>query len=111
MRHQNETVAIRDVQMRLTARFPDLEVEVVEAAVRVAYTDLQGPIRDYVPVLVEHAARDRLQAITHTTSDEDDHSPVGTHFTPEGLMTAGLRAPVGDRPPGRLRVPHPRTSA
>jgi hypothetical protein len=55
-----ELRALAGVQARLEARFPDLDVEVVEAAVRVAHSELTGHVRDFVPVLVEHAARDRL---------------------------------------------------
>ena len=64
MDHQGEAAALGDVQERLADLFPQLEIEVVEAAVRLAYADLTGPIRDYVPVLVEHAARERLRALT-----------------------------------------------
>jgi hypothetical protein len=48
------------VQERLSGRFPDIDPQVVEAAVRVAHSQLTGPIRDFVPVLVEHIARDQL---------------------------------------------------
>ena len=49
---QNEAAALGEVQERLADPFPRLGVEVVEAAVRPAYSQLRGPIRDYVPVLV-----------------------------------------------------------
>ncbi|GAA2502299.1 hypothetical protein GCM10009858_45520 [Terrabacter carboxydivorans] len=52
--------ALREVQTRLQTRFPDLDPEVVEAAVRLAHSEMTGRVRDFVPVLVEHAARDRL---------------------------------------------------
>ncbi|WP_457256774.1 three-helix bundle dimerization domain-containing protein [Pedococcus sp. P5_B7] len=56
----DEVAALGEVQERLSDRFPDLDPQVVEAAVRVAHSQLTGPIRDFVPVLVEHIARDRL---------------------------------------------------
>ena len=56
----DEVAALDEVRERLSERFPDLEPDVVEAAVRVAHSQLTGPIRDFVPVLVEHIARDRL---------------------------------------------------
>lgn len=56
----DEASALDEVQERLSGRFPQLEPDVVEAAVRVAHAQLTGPIRDFVPVLVEHIARDRL---------------------------------------------------
>ena len=49
-----------NVQARLQERFPELDSEVVEAAVRLSHSELTGHVRDFVPVLVEHAARDRL---------------------------------------------------
>ena len=58
-----------EVVERLSERFPDVSREVVEAAVRVEHEGLDGPVRDYVPVLVEHAARDRLAAFA------DDSKP------------------------------------
>ena len=59
-----EVRALQDVRDRLIARFPHVGREVVEAAVQVARAGIEGPIRQYVPVLVEHAARERLVAIT-----------------------------------------------
>ena len=43
-------------------RFPDLDDGVVEAAVRVAHSELTGRVRDFVPVLVERVARERLSS-------------------------------------------------
>ena len=55
-----ERRALAEVQARLEQRFPHLHPDVVAAAVAVAHSNLDGPVRDFVPVLVEHAARDRL---------------------------------------------------
>ncbi len=55
-----ERRALAEVQARLEQRFPHLHPDVVAAAVTVAHQSLDGPVRDFVPVLVEHAARDRL---------------------------------------------------
>jgi hypothetical protein len=55
-----ERKALAEVQVRLEKRFPDLHPDVVAAAVSLAHSELDGPVRDFVPVLVEHAARDRL---------------------------------------------------
>ncbi len=51
-----------EVQERLEARFPDLDPTLVEAAIQVAAAGITGPVRDYVPLLVERAARERLNA-------------------------------------------------
>ncbi|NUR07872.1 MAG: hypothetical protein HOQ45_12800 [Nocardioidaceae bacterium] len=63
MDREKEAAEVAAVQGRLVERFPQLGPEVVEAAVRLAHSELTGDIRDFVPVLVEHAARDRLSAI------------------------------------------------
>lgn len=55
-----ERKALAEVQVRLQKRFPDLHPDVVAAAVSSAHSELDGPLRDFVPVLVERAARDRL---------------------------------------------------
>ena len=48
---------------RLAGRFPQLEREDIATVVHEAHHQLDGnPIRDFVPVLVEHEARERLQA-------------------------------------------------
>ncbi len=61
----HEVREIEEVRTRLSERFPELDAEVIEAAVRLAHSELTGGIRDYVPVLVEHNARDRLAAIAN----------------------------------------------
>jgi hypothetical protein len=48
---------------------------VVEAAVRLAHSELTGPVRDFVPVLVEHAARDRLAFAVRDDIDGVDPTP------------------------------------
>jgi hypothetical protein len=51
------------VQARLALRFPEFDVDVIAAAVRLAHSELTGGMRDFVPALVEHNARCRLAAI------------------------------------------------
>lgn len=67
-----EAHEIEEVQVRLAERFPQLDREVVEAAVRLAHSELTGGIRDFVPVLVEHNARDRLAAIAERDHETED---------------------------------------
>lgn len=57
----HEARAIAEVQERLEARFPDADPTVVEAAIRIAQSEITGPVRDFVPLLVERAARERLK--------------------------------------------------
>lgn len=60
MDDRHEAEALRAVQQRLSDEFPHLGEEMVEAAIRTAHSQLGGPIRDFVPVLVERIARERL---------------------------------------------------
>lgn len=64
-RRTTEAQEVADVQARLTRRFPDAGRDVVAAAVRTAHSEMTGPVRDYVPVLVEHAVRKRLAKLGH----------------------------------------------
>jgi hypothetical protein len=60
-RAQDESDAIRHIVGRLSRQFPELPAEDVERAVYRKYESFtDSPIRDFVPVLVERAARRRL---------------------------------------------------
>jgi len=61
----HEARSLLGVQTRLLGRFPRLGSAVVNQAVEAAYRTMNGPIRDFVPLLVEHDARDILQDIAH----------------------------------------------
>lgn len=56
----HEAKAIQEVQKRLRARFPHLDGQKIDAAVTDAYASMTGPIRDFVPVLVERSALEQL---------------------------------------------------
>lgn len=61
MTNEPEVRALMAVIDRLAARFPDRERSVIEDVVAEEHELLDdGPIRDYVPVLVERAAKLRL---------------------------------------------------
>ncbi|MDQ1679980.1 MAG: hypothetical protein QOI42_839 [Frankiaceae bacterium] len=64
MANPTEARALREVRERLVQRFPELGPEVVEAAVHTARAAITGPVMQYIPILVEHAARQRLVDIT-----------------------------------------------
>jgi hypothetical protein len=76
---RSEKAALTEVQGRLSQRFPQLSEEVVEAAVRLAHAELTGPIREFVPVLVEHIARERLRALASDTYADTSRvlAPIG----------------------------------
>lgn len=57
-----EVHALRELVGRLAARFPDVPLNTVRQIVNASWDEFTGaPIRDFVPVLVERAARDRLR--------------------------------------------------
>ena len=88
-----------EVQERLERRFPELDATVVEAAVRLAESEITGPVRDFVPLLVERAARARLEraragghtdeAGHDTAPDQPAPQPAGTHPRPPAGTPAG----------------------
>lgn len=58
----HEQRAMTEVVERLTGRFPDQPTERIRAVVDAAYLRFEGsPIRNYVPVFVERAAKDALR--------------------------------------------------
>ena len=59
----DEGQAVEQVTVRLAARFPNLSTTLVRSTVSDEHAKLTGPVRDYVPVLVERAARLRLGMI------------------------------------------------
>jgi hypothetical protein len=77
MERQAETQALEDVPSRLVASFPDLGAAAVAAAVSLACAELTGPVRDYVPVLVERLARERLARLRGQLADSKARGAVG----------------------------------
>ncbi|MFB9308775.1 hypothetical protein BJY17_001759 [Agromyces hippuratus] len=62
MDHTEEARAVGEVIDRLVGRFPDLPRDHIAAVVEAAHLELEGnPVRDFVPVLVEHTAKKRLK--------------------------------------------------
>jgi hypothetical protein len=62
MDHAEEVRAVGEVIDRLAGRFPDLPRDHIAAVVEAAHLELEGnPVRDFVPVLVEHTAKKRLK--------------------------------------------------
>ena len=95
---EHERKAIVQVTARLQARFPDVDPAVVEAAVRTSHSKITGPIREFVPLLVERAARDRLALARRT----------GTRRQVPGESRAVLgnaRPAVADRRTEPVRAP------
>ena len=64
-RQQHEDQAVSQVIDRLAERFPDRPRSFIEDVVVTERQLLDGkPIRDYVPVLIEHGAKARLRKAT-----------------------------------------------
>ena len=62
MNAEDEASAVDEVVDRLAARFPDVSRDRVAAIVGEEHLELEGnPIRDFIPVLVEREARERLR--------------------------------------------------
>lgn len=82
----DEDQAVQVVVDRLADRFPDQDH--IAAVVRDAYSRLAvNPVRDYVPVLVEHDARDRLQAEgARPVSISDADAPAAGPMIRAGLV-------------------------
>jgi hypothetical protein len=60
-RRASEDAAMRQVRARLAKQFPELSADEIDRAVTGHYdTFNDSPIRDFVPVLVERAARQQL---------------------------------------------------
>ena len=61
MATEDELRAVEQVVVRLSARFPHMPHQRVSEVVESTYHELDGaPIRDFVPILVEKQAFDRL---------------------------------------------------
>lgn len=64
---RDEDKAVSEVADRLAERFPSVPRARIDEIVQAEREALEGkPIRDFVPVLVEHGAKARLRAILTT---------------------------------------------
>ena len=60
MSREDELRAVHEVYERLAARFPGVPMSRIQATVDEVHARLTGPVRDYVPLLVERQSRDIL---------------------------------------------------
>lgn len=67
----DEAMALEQVREGLSARFPTVAPATVRAVVDDAYAVLDGPVRDYVPLLVERVSRDRLRELSKRAGDRE----------------------------------------
>ena len=64
----DEALALEHVREVLTAQFPTVDPTTVKSVVHEVHASLDGPVRDYIPLLVERLSRERLQAMAHGAS-------------------------------------------
>jgi hypothetical protein len=82
MKPIDEVQAVNQVVNRLSAHFATFAPEEVAEIVRECHSQFAGsPIRDFVPLLVERTARDRLRAMApiapeNSTPDRPRPAPV-----------------------------------
>lgn len=69
MQKIDEKQAVEQVCERLAARFPEVSAATVRDVVEKARSRLDGPVRIYVPVLVERAARERLATLSGSDAE------------------------------------------
>lgn len=79
----DEALALEHVREMLASRFPTLDPTTVESVVGEVHASLDGPVRDYVPLLVERVSRDRLHAMA---SHRSPHS--GARSARDSLTSA-----------------------
>ena len=73
--NEDEDRAVAEVAERLLKRFPLEQPDVVKATVAEFHQRYEGSrIRDYIPVLVEREARDRLSPAARARVDADNLS-------------------------------------
>jgi hypothetical protein len=69
----SESQEVQKVIDRLTGRFPDTSPIEISTIVREEHDKLsESRIRDFIPVLVEHEARDRLRRRGHVAQPRED---------------------------------------
>jgi hypothetical protein len=81
-----EERAVEDVIERLAGRFPDVPRDHIATVVHETHLELEGnPIRDFVPVLVEHAAKKRLRREATPAMVPIDDKPAAVAASDEPL--------------------------
>lgn len=102
MHERREALAVGRVYDALRLAFPSVAPEIVEAAVRVAHGRLTGPVRDFVPVLVDKEARRLLLDL-----DERATNAAGSSLGPVPPASADLGGTGNVRPGSEPMVTDP----
>lgn len=65
----DEATALEQVVQGLEARFSSVDAATIRSVVDEVHRTFDGPVRDYVPLLVERASRERLFALVAEPGD------------------------------------------
>lgn len=68
MKYFREADAVEEVCQRLIVRFLTISLATVRTTVQEVHANLTGPVRNYVPLLVERATNDRCWRLWPTSS-------------------------------------------
>jgi hypothetical protein len=72
---EKESQEVEKVVERLTGRFPDTSPIEIATIVHEEHDKLaESKIRDFIPVLIEHEARDRLRRRGHVAQPREDEA-------------------------------------
>jgi hypothetical protein len=98
-----EEDALDTVVDRLSERFPSLARQHVREIVDEEQQRLEGaPIRDFVPVLVEHAAKERLREEAEPVSIPVDEEAAGAFVLDDPIEPDPMEVDRRSRPSGLL---------
>ena len=78
----DEATALEQVVQALVARFASVDAETIRSVVDEVHGTFDGPVRDYVPLLVERASRERLRALVAESTVPSADPTVGTASSP-----------------------------
>ena len=77
MHPRDELRALEHVTARLAEQFPDVPGQVVQQTVQEVHRRFDGRVRDYVPILVEREARQKLGDLPAAAAPRP--APTSTH--------------------------------
>jgi hypothetical protein len=86
----DEHQALEHIQSRLADRFPAVPAETVRLTVKDVHARFDGRVRNYVPILVEREAKERLAALAAETSRLADDQESDSRAQP---AAGGQRSP------------------
>ncbi|GAA4060521.1 three-helix bundle dimerization domain-containing protein [Agromyces indicus] len=96
MHAEDERTLVGRIPDRLAAHFPEIAPERIAEVVEQEYRRFDGrPIRDFVPVLTEHQARDRLRAegTAEVFASPPDLAPADPRPVPDTEHDPAMRRP------------------